>query len=86
MEFNLSELTNLKPASEHLEFNIAIIPQERLKASVWTGAFVTVFISPYISATCQHTRVNVRFFFFKAEGRDVTGVDSVIKEVKVKEQ
>lgn len=49
MEFNLSELTNLKPALEHLEFNIAIIPQERLKASVWTDAFVTVFISPYIS-------------------------------------
>lgn len=83
MEFNLFELTNLKPASEHLEFNIAIIPQERLKASVWTDAFVTVFISPYISATCQQMCV---FFFFKAEGGDVTGVDSVIKEVKVKEQ
>lgn len=51
----MSDLTNLKPASEHLEFNIAIIPQEHLKASLWTGAFGTAFISPYISTTCQHT-------------------------------
>lgn len=59
MEFNLSERTNLKAVSEHLEFNIAIIPQEHLKASVWTDAFVTVFISPYIS-----TRMEMSIFFF----------------------